>query len=464
MQARSLFSIIALGLGNLVVGLSILLPMAMLTELSSDLAISIGGAGLLTSLGAAVVCVSPPLVAWAASRIDRRALLSAILFCLAIGHFASSFAPNFSSLLLIRLAMLAFAGAFTPLAAETAALIVPEQNRSSAVASVLLGWALALAVGLPTVAAVVPLIGWRTTYALIGALAAAGFLALMLGLRRGLVGTPVVFATWFAVGRNRTLLLLLLITGLLGAGQLVIVAFVGPLLTQLAGATSGQIAVVFALFGAMNVIGNVCAARLVQQLGALNTSVAFMICILAGLAAWALGNGLFWAMALGAAIWGFGSAATAAMQQVRLIGTAPRLATASVSLNHTALYLGQAIGTGIGGVLFARDQSGAIGLVALTMIALALALVWLTRASPNLEGTKFDQETIRLLARALDRAWERYSESAPMKEDATSAHAELATFIVAMAQNGERDEDRLSLKGYMKLRAMRSMPRPDDMA
>lgn len=459
MQARSLFSIMALGLGNLVVGLGILLPTAMLMELSSGLGVGIGRAGLLTSLGAAVVCVSPPLVAWATSRIDRRALLSAILLCLALGHVASAFVPDFSSLLLIRLAMLAFAGAFTPLAAETAALVVPEQNRSSAVASVLLGWAFALAVGLPTIAAAVPLIGWRAIYELVGALAAAGWLAVMFGLRPGLIGTPVVVATWFAVGRNRTLLLLLSITGLLGAGQFVIVAFVGPLLTQLAGATSRQIAVAFALFGVMNVIGNVCAARLVQSWGALKTSVAFMSCVLAGLAAWTLGSGLFWAMATGAAIWGLGSAAAAAMQQVRLIATAPGLATASVALNNTVLYLGQAIGAGIGGALFARDQANAIGFAALAMVALAFVLVWFTRAAPNLEGTRFDHETIQLLARAFDRAWEQYSEGAAMEEDETSRHAELAKLIVAMAQAGERDEERLGLKGYLKLRATHSVLR-----
>ena len=42
------------------------------------------------------------------------------------------------------------------------------------------------------------------------------------------------------------------------------------------------------------------------------------------------------------------------MQQVRLVGAAPRLASASVSLNTSVLYIGQAIGSAIGGVLYAR--------------------------------------------------------------------------------------------------------------
>ncbi len=127
-ERRRQFSLVALALGNFVVGLSILLPTGMLAELSLGLGVPIGTVGLLISLGAGVVCVSPPLVAWITSRIDRRVLLSSILLWLALGHVASAFAPNYASLLVIRLAMLAFAGAFTPLAAGTAALLALENK------------------------------------------------------------------------------------------------------------------------------------------------------------------------------------------------------------------------------------------------------------------------------------------------------------------------------------------------
>jgi DHA1 family inner membrane transport protein len=200
------FSIVALALGNFVVGLSILLPTGMLAELSLGLGVTIGTVGLLISLGAGVVCVSPPMVAWITSRVERRTLLSVILLWLALGHMASAFAPNYSSLLMIRLAMLAFAGAFTPLAAGTAALLVAENKRASVIAWVLLGWALAIAIGLPLISVTTPQIGWRATYSLIGILAVVGFLALLVGLPKGLKGAPVIFATWRAVGRSRQLL------------------------------------------------------------------------------------------------------------------------------------------------------------------------------------------------------------------------------------------------------------------
>jgi MFS transporter, DHA1 family, inner membrane transport protein len=379
MSSRS--SLAALALGNFVIGLSMLAPAGMMADLSSGFGVTVGAVGLLISLGAAVVCLSPPLVAWATSRVDRRALLSAIMLWVAVGHIASALAPNYPSLLAIRLAMLALAGAFTPLAAGATALLVPAEEGAAAISSVLLGWALAIAVGLPLISLTAPLIGWAATYALIGGLAALSCLALLAGLPKGLMGTPVVFATWRAVARSRALVLLLLMTTLLATGQYVVIAFAGPLLIRLANATPVKIAAVFALFGMMTLAGNLCASRVVRRWGAFTTSAVFMACVVFGAGLWAFGAGIYPSMAAGAAIWGFGFAAVTAMQQVRLIMTAPSLATASVAINNTALYLGQAIGSGIGGAMFAREALHAMGFVGLAPVALSFGILWLTRAA-----------------------------------------------------------------------------------
>jgi predicted MFS family arabinose efflux permease len=381
MGSRS--SLAALALGNFVIGLSMLAPAGMMTDLSTGFGVTIGAVGLLISLGAAVVCLSPPLVAWATSRVDRRALLSAVMLWVAVGHIASALAPGYPSLLGIRLAMLALAGAFTPLAAGAAALLVPKEEGAAAISSVLLGWALAIAVGLPLISLTAPRIGWSATYALIGALAALGCLALLAGLPKGLKGAPVVFATWRAVGRSRALVLLLLITTLLAVGQYVVIACAGPLLIRLTDATPEKIAAVFALFGVMTLVGNLCASRVVQPWGAFRTSAVFMACVVLGAGLWAFGAGIYPSMAAGAAIWGFGFAAVTAMQQVRLIMTAPPLATASVAINNTALYLGQAIGSGIGGAMFAREALHAMGFVGLAPVALSFGVLWLTRPAPE---------------------------------------------------------------------------------
>ena len=73
----------------------------------------------------------------------------------------------------------------------------------------------------------------------------------------------------------------------------------------------------------------------------------FTSLLLTGVTGWALSAGVYPLMACSVAIWGLGFASTNSMQQVRLVGTAPSLASASVSLNTSVLYIGQAVGSAI---------------------------------------------------------------------------------------------------------------------
>ena len=86
------------------------------------------------TFGAMVLCIGSPLTAWLTSRIERRTLLTATLAMLALTNAASAFAPDYASLLVIRLVMLAVGALYTPQAAGTAALIVPAEKRGSTIA------------------------------------------------------------------------------------------------------------------------------------------------------------------------------------------------------------------------------------------------------------------------------------------------------------------------------------------
>jgi MFS transporter, DHA1 family, inner membrane transport protein len=118
----------ALMFGNFVIGVAILAPAGMLGELAQGLAVTIRDAGMLVTFGAVVLCVGSPLVTWATSRVARRTLLSATVAVVALGHAASAFAPNYGTLLALRLVMVAVAAIYTPQAASTIALIVPARR------------------------------------------------------------------------------------------------------------------------------------------------------------------------------------------------------------------------------------------------------------------------------------------------------------------------------------------------
>jgi MFS transporter, DHA1 family, inner membrane transport protein len=373
------FAPTALMLGNIVTGCSVLAPAGMLSELSSGLGVTIRDAGLLITFGAIMLCVGSPVTAWLTSRIERRTLLTATLAVLALTNVASAFAPDYASLLAIRLVMLAVGALYTPQAAGTAALIVPPEKRGSTIAFIFLGWSLAAAIGLPLIALVAHRYGWRTVYGGIGMIGCFSFVLLAWRLPGGLIGAPVDLKTWTDVGRNRRIVLLLLVTTLQMSGQFVVFTFMGPLLAKLTQAGPDAIGLVFAAYGVCGFIGIAVATRIVDSWGAYKTSLLFTSLLLTGVTGWALSAGIYPLMACSVAIWGLGFASTNSMQQVRLVGAAPTLASASVSLNTSVLYIGQAVGSAIGGMLYARDLLYGAGYVAVAFIALALLTVMLTK-------------------------------------------------------------------------------------
>jgi predicted MFS family arabinose efflux permease len=370
-------------LGNFVTGCSVMAPAGMLSELAAGLDVSIRTAGLLITFGAIVLCIGSPLTAWLTGRIERRDLLVATLAVMALCNLGSAFAPDYPSLMIVRLVMLAVGVLYTPQAAGTAAMIVPVQTRGSTIAYVFLGWSLAAAVGLPMITFVASRYGWQAAYLAVGAIACLSVLLLAWRLPGGLKGAPVDLNTWVALARNPMILLLLLITTLQMSGQFVVFTFMGPLLKRLTDAGPDAIGLVFALYGICGFVGIVIATRIVDGWGPYRSSLLFTALLLAGVSGWALSAGVYALMAASVAVWGLGFASTNSMQQVRLVAVAPPLASASVSLNTSVLYVGQAVGSAIGGVLYARDLLYGVGYAAMVFVALALTVVMLTRPRPT---------------------------------------------------------------------------------
>jgi len=298
---------------------------------------------------------------------------------LALGNVASAFAPGYTSLLVIRLVMLAIGALYTPQAAGTAALIVPAEKRGGTIAYVFLGWSLAAAVGLPLITFMASRYGWRAAYGGVSIIAVLSFLLLLWRLPAGLRGAPVDLKTWVDLGRNRVIIVLLVITALLMSGQFAVFTYMGPLLSRLTNVGPDAVGLVFALYGFSSFIGIAIVSNTVDSWGPLKASVLSVSLVLTGVAGWALSAGVYPLMACSAAIWGLGFASSNSMQQVRLVAAAPSLASASVSLNTSFLYVGQAIGSAIGGLLYAHDLLYGIGYAGAAFVALGLMTIILTR-------------------------------------------------------------------------------------
>ena len=274
--------------------------------------------------------------------------------------------------------MLAAAAIYTPQAAATVALIVPEKHRASAIAVVFLGWSVAIAIGLPLVTFVAAHFGWRAVFGVLGLVSALGGLLLFASLPSGLQGRPLSLASFAVIARNKRIVSALAITLVQTSGQFTVFVYLAPLLESLAGARPAVAGGFFALYGVVGLVGNVIASAIVTALGAQTTLALFLTSTFSGLALWAVGAGWLVAMGAGVFFWALGFSAINSMQQARLAAAAPELASASIALNTSLLYVGQAVGSGIGALLFALGDLHAMGYVAAALVAAGGALLAMT--------------------------------------------------------------------------------------
>lgn len=366
-------------IGNVAMGMSVLGPAGMLPQIASGLGVSIRDAGLIVTYGAVILCFGSPLVAWATSRIDRRLLLAGVLASLGLFNILSAFTPNYPVLVALRIVMMICGAVYTPQAAGAVGLMVRESERARTISFVFLGWSLAVAFGLPIATYLASTIGWRATYAMIGAIGCITSLGVFVAMPRGVFGAALSFRSWGDVFSNRLILLLLAVTTLTTMGQFGIFIYLGPLLIKFIEAGPREIAAAFMISGVMGLLGNILASRIVGSVGPYLTSVVFLSSILLGTIVWALGANSFVLVAIAMVFFGLGFAAVNSMQQGRLIAAAPPLAGASVALNTSSIYTGQAVGSAIAGVLYSGGYPYVIGWTGVLFVALALLTLTLTR-------------------------------------------------------------------------------------
>jgi predicted MFS family arabinose efflux permease len=358
--------------GNFVIGTGVMAVPGTLDEISRDLAVPVGTAGQLISAGALLMCLGAPLLASVVAGWDRRRLLALAMLWYALLHVACALAPGFGWLLALRVLALVPPAIFTPQAAASLGLLVPASQRGRAITFIFLGWSLASVLGMPISAFVGGTLGWRSAFVLVAVLSVASAAWVWRALPRAIRPPALSLAAWQQTFRSRALMTGVAVTVLSAAGQFVLFSYFAPYFRQKLGLGPGELSLFFMWFGAFGLIGNVLMARHIDRVGA-GRAVGVGLALMAlSLLAFPLGTTLLLA-ALVNVPWALGCFSSNSAQQARLVGIAPALASASVALNSSAIYAGQAIGAATGGWLIARGGMDSLHWAGLAGLLAAVA-------------------------------------------------------------------------------------------
>ena len=384
--------LLVLALGTFAIGTGSFVFAGLLGVVADDLSVSIAAAGQLITLYALVYAVGSPILVTVTSEVARRRLLILSLAVFAGANVAAVILPSFGPLLVSRVVAACAAAIFTPTTAVVAASLAPPEKRGRALATVTGGLTVAFAFGIPLGTLVGDYFGWRSAFVLVGVLGAVALIGIV-ALLPGVESPPSVsLRERLAVVKQPAVLAALSLTAIgLGAG-FVVFTFIGPLMGELTGLGGRGTSVMLLLFGLAGVVGNIVGGYGADRWSYGRSLAIIFVVLPISLLAFSLlapvaGSSLAVAGAGVALItWSVAGWAITPFQQYRLIELYPLQGNLVLSLNASAIYLGQGIGAGLGALAIGYGSLNSLGWVAALYAAAGLVVLLLGTCPGGYDG------------------------------------------------------------------------------
>jgi predicted MFS family arabinose efflux permease len=347
-------SLIWLALGAFAIGTEGFMISGILPSMASGLGISVAKTGQLVTIFAFAYAIGSPLIAVATHSLSRRSLLIWSMAAFAASNLLAALAPNFAVLAFARVLLALSAGTFMPTAASYASTTIEPARRGKALAFVYSGMTVALVIGVPIGTLLAAWFSWRATFAGVALLAVFALVGIVAKLRASPTPAAISLKERLAVARRPELLAVLALTTLAALSAFSINTYFGAYLEGVFNISSQGVALFLFGMGVAAACGNALGGyasdnwntRRYLLLVFLVMAAAFGS--LAVLAAFAPARWPLIGVAVAIAFWGLFGWSWPTVQQHRLVTTDPHMASITLSLNASALYLGAAMGAALG--------------------------------------------------------------------------------------------------------------------
>jgi MFS transporter, DHA1 family, inner membrane transport protein len=312
--------------------------------------------------------------------VPRKLLILIGLGLLALGSLIGALAPDFSVVMFSRIVAAFGAALFTPTASSVAVALSAPEHRGRAIGLVFAGFTVATAFGVPLGALIGVNVGWRATFLLVTGLASLGALAVMLTVPAHVKVPPPNAKALLEVLRSPVLATGLLVTVLQLVAQYSVFTFIAPILKSSLGLDGNGVTAMLLAFGVASVIGNLITASSTDRFSADAVSLACLGLLAIVFTVFALEHReLLLVIALMIA-WGAVGLGFQTPQQSRLVMLEPKLQSATLALNASAIYLGTSGGSFLGGRISSVWGYNLLPWMAVGMALLAIGTFWVSQA------------------------------------------------------------------------------------
>ncbi|MER6330708.1 MFS transporter [Streptomyces sp. NPDC001034] len=358
-----------LALGSFAMGTDSFVLAGILPQIAHGLHISTGAAGQTITAFALTYGLAAPFLAALTSRLPRKPLLAVALALFVLANLASAAAPNLPLLLTARVVAGLGAALYTPNASAAAAALAGPARRGRALSVILGGLTVGTVFGVPVGTAIGQHLSWEAGLVFVAAVGALALLGVLLVLPGLPIPPAIPLARRFAVLANRRVVAIVAFMLLTSGAGIMVYTYTATVLGQIAHIHGTGLATALLAWGVGGVFGSFGSGWLTDRLGAARTltlATALLIVTLAALTVSTSMVAVIVVMVLnGAAGW-----AVATPNNHRLTALAPTLPSVVISFNSSGIYLGQALGAALGGILV--DHGVTARVLCLTGVGIAL--------------------------------------------------------------------------------------------
>ena len=371
--------LIWLAVGTFAIGAESFGIASLLPQIAESTGVSLTQAGYLVLVFALANAFGAPVLAALTGTVDRRRTLTVAALVFSASALGAALSHGYFDLMAARVLMAFSAGLYSATAQATGVAIVSPDHRARAIAVIVGGTTMAVAFGAPLGALVGGTLGWRGAYFMVAGFGTVAALALWIMLPSGLRGAPLSVRQRVGAIALPGVSSALLTTWLAMTGAFVVIIYLAAITTKSIGLPANLVPAVLLTFGIGAAIGNFIGGQLADRVGPnrtiLGTIILLTLLLLAisevALLPSTLAGPVFVVVVFlwGVVGWGF-----MPPQSSHLLSLSPASAPLVLSLNASALYLGIAAGSLIGGLVLQFGTVNDLGWVGALFPAVALVL------------------------------------------------------------------------------------------
>lgn len=346
-----------LGVAAVTVGLVELIVGGILPIIAADMKVSTGTAGQLISVFALVYAICGPVLLSVTAKFERKKLYLTALGVFIIGNVFTYFSPTFTWMMAARVLTAASASLVIVLSLTITPRLVLPAYRARALGIIFMGISSSLVLGVPIGIVITNILGWRMVFLGIAILATCAFILVVTFIDPLPEERVMPLRTQMKALGNLKIGGAHLATMFMLAGHYTFYAYFTPFLETTLHLSQNWISITYFIFGIAAVSGGALGGILADKFGVQRT-ILFVIgsfSILLFVLPYTTFSFPFFLVIM--MLWGAFSWALAPPQQEYIIQTDPETAGIHQSFNNSALQIGIALGSAIGGVAIQKVNS-----------------------------------------------------------------------------------------------------------